>query len=89
MPDVIKSRRLFHAKHYTCRRLGLFLAGEKRVNGGIEFRAPLEEVEFHDKDVAEQGTAEFLDKRACCCCRATCDCVSVLSRIPCIWQTYQ
>lgn len=52
--------------------LSLFLAREEGVDGGVELCAPFEEVEFEHEDVAQEGAAELLDERACCCCGAAC-----------------
>jgi hypothetical protein len=53
-------------------RAALFLAVQERVDGCVELVAALEEVELEDEYVAHERAAELLDKRACCCCGATC-----------------
>lgn len=58
----------------------LFLAGQQRVDGRIELVAALEEVQLQDEDVACDLAAEFLDERACCGCRASCD--RMLASVP-------
>jgi hypothetical protein len=50
----------------------LFLAGEERVDGGVELCAAFEEIEFEHEDVAKESAAEFVHERACCSCRAAC-----------------